>query len=168
MKTRSITTLFMAVAMTLTFTSCDRISAVIDAIMGKKPKVDLSGLKLNPNSPTPSLGNTSGYSVQTFVNEINQGCPLQINEGLTMSHASIEGRNVVVYVYVNEYVYTLNSLAANTSKANIRQWFSAVGDQYVRTMANANMNFVYRYVGSSTGQTVQILFTPQELRNMAQ
>ncbi|MBR2146039.1 MAG: hypothetical protein IJ925_01090 [Muribaculaceae bacterium] len=175
MKRKSIVTFLMATSMVFTLSSCDYISNVINAILGKKQTVEVKpldmselGIKARQDLSTKQFTTTGSTSSQVsqYVNEINQSCPMALSQELTMSYSTIEGKNMVVYMEVNEYYCDMDDLAANMSKSNARGFLSSMGGPMLRALSNANMNLIFRYVGNSSGQQAQVKFTPQEMRSM--
>lgn len=98
-------------------------------------------------------------------------CPYEMDEGLIMNRVYVDGDDAVYECLADETLYDIDQMRANNYalKESIRQGFNSDP-----TMANAanifaknNKNLVFRYKGDRTGKTVDVVYTAEELRNVA-
>lgn len=120
---------------------------------------DLAEGNIDPISPRDIL--------EIMVTSTNAQCPAQIEEGMIMSSASLEGGNFVYNYSVDENIVSIEAIEQNKRavKANIKQLLLSNDismKQMVKICKEANTGIVYRYVGDVSGDVCIIKFSPSE------
>ena len=117
---------------------------------------DLAEGNIDPISPRDLL--------EIMVTSTNAQCPVQIEDGMIMSSASLEGNNFVYNYSVDENLVSIEAIKQNKSavKANIKQILSSndmTMKQMVKICKEANTGIVYRYIGDVSGDVCIIKFS---------
>ena len=99
-------------------------------------------------------------------------CPYSVAPGMEMTRVVDEGDKLVYECSVDESIYNMSAIrsAVPQMKQNMYSIFSdpTVKAQLVM-LSTLGMGMVYRYYGSSTGETTEVVFTPAEIiRHLAQ
>ena len=101
------------------------------------------------------------------VEATNAQCPMQIAEGMTITHLSIEGDYVVYNVICDENSYSISAL--NHNKAQIKEDIIKTIDPSDPAMAmfigicrEAGKGIAYKYIGDQSGSTSMIKISTSE------
>lgn len=100
--------------------------------------------------------------------------PAAVDNETVMTAVALEGDRAVYYYAVDEAalgteVNDLVPLADSmkeTIRNNLRAQNGPANKQFVELLVQSNVELVYRYEGTETGQLMVITFTPAELRNL--
>lgn len=129
---------------------------------------DLKDIIYNPMSDEEKYRMVLGNQIAIE----NSRCPYSVAPGMEMVRVSDTGDNLVYECRVDESVYNMSMLrnAAPQMKENMYSIFSdpTVKSQLV-ILSTLGKGMVYRYYGSSSGETAEVVFTPAEIiRRLAQ
>lgn len=98
-------------------------------------------------------------------------CPYQIDDGITMLRAYDDGTNIV-YVYgMDETIHDLYFIESSLdeNKGNISSMFYDPSIRaFLKIVLTLNKGVIYRYQGIISGKKVDIVFTPEELKELIQ
>lgn len=117
--------------------------------------------------------NTAGDSRKRLENIIqmeNTVCPYELEKGMTMNRVYLEGDKAVYECSVDEDLYDISLL--RQMKGDVKEGIEEVfkGDPTMQNAAEVfaenNIDVIYRYVGSSSGESCEIVFTPADFRSM--
>lgn len=97
----------------------------------------------------------------------NSRCPYKVAEGMEMVKVFDDGDNIVYSCQFDESMYDLSFLRLNQSelKQNIREIFNdpAVKEE-TKVLCSLDKGLEYRYYGDMSGDSISVVFTPEELR----
>lgn len=98
----------------------------------------------------------------------NAQCPMQIAEGMTITHLSVEGDYVVYNVTCDEDSYSIS--AFNRNKAQIKENIIKTLDpsdptmaMFIRICREAGKGIAYKYIGDQSESTCMIKIATSEL-----
>lgn len=109
--------------------------------------------------------------LKSMIEQTNREYPQKLEEGITMKRIFIEGDYVVYQAEVDEDVIDMDLLEMNKKnmKAAIKENLNT-SDPEIRmfksTCTKAEKGIAYKYVGDTSGQSVYIRFSCNELKNM--
>lgn len=97
-------------------------------------------------------------------------CPFKIDDGIIMEDIELLDSMVFVTVSVNEKYYVFNDVKMHVESS--REWIkqslmSKNGMQFIRIIANAHYGLIYHYVGNLSGKTFDVVFSSNDISNMA-
>lgn len=124
---------------------------------------DINAVLDNPQA----AGNPDDLLMQS-VNVTNAQCPMPLGNGLVMNRVEVEGDNVVYFYDTDEDIISLDQLEQNREQAmqSLRQELFTSSDptvsQFLKLCKNARKNVVYRYCGSTSGNTVDFTISQTE------
>jgi hypothetical protein len=109
--------------------------------------------------------------LRVAVEDANMECPMEVDEMMTITSLTIEENNVVSTCMLNEdksehtVLQLDNPEAKNTLKAAFLTHFqTSENNQEMRELCKkAGFNVIYRFVGSKTGHTIDIVCQTDEL-----
>ena len=109
--------------------------------------------------------------LKSMIEQTNREYPQKLEEGITMKRIFIEGDYVVYQAEVDEDVIDIDLLEINKKnmKAAIKENLDASDPEirmFKNTCTKAEKGIAYKYVGDTSGQSVYIHFSCNELRNM--
>ena len=112
-------------------------------------------------------GSLSLTSLKEEISAYNDMCPLQVDEATLSTGLVLEGNSVVYLYTLDEDYISAADLQASYSqmKATIRANLPQALD-FVQLCVACQKKLVYRYIGSDSGQVVNITFTLAELSAM--
>lgn len=96
----------------------------------------------------------------------NSICPHVVDEGLEMVKAYDDGENIVYACRVDEDMYDISALkyAQDEIKQNMREMFNDPSmKKELGIIKSLDKGFVYHYYGETSGESVDIVFTNDEL-----
>lgn len=98
----------------------------------------------------------------------NLSCPVDLGNGLVMEGMQVEGDNVVYVYSLDETQADIEQMKTKTAqiRQGIRQSLSSNDPslrQFVQMCVDCNKGIVYRYVGSTSGDILEISFLVSEL-----
>lgn len=136
---------------------------------GKSFNIRLSPDDLKEIYDTPSISDleTNKLLLECNVALENAQCPLNIDEGMTMTKAYDDGSNIIYECRTDEQIYDIDILKYNKSdiKRNIKSAFNEpMSSRYINLCSSLGKGIIYRYYGDTSGKSVDIIFTPEELR----
>lgn len=97
-------------------------------------------------------------------------CPFKIDDGIIMEDIELLDSMVFVTVSVNEKYYVFNDVKMHveSSREWIKQSLMSKNDmQFIRIIANAHHGLIYHYVGNLSGKTFDVVFSSNDISNMA-
>lgn len=134
---------------------------------GKKAELDFSPEDLQEVVDSELSEKTKSVQyLELQADMLNAQCPMTVDELTTMKYVEIKN-NTFSYVYnIDESMASMQDLKLQQAqlRTNIRQTFSDVAiAMFVQQLAIAEYNLEYRYVGSSSGEELSIIFSTDEL-----
>ena len=137
------------------------------ASSGKAIKLSFSPEEVRQMSDSPMTDEEINRLSLTLQVEIeNSRCPYQIEEGMEITRVYDDGDRVVYNCSMDEDMYSIPALRASLSevKPNIKETFDDPVVKHLTGMIKAlGKSLVYHYYGDTTGESVDIVFTPDEL-----
>lgn len=138
-------------------------------LSGKSFNIRLSPDDLKEIYDTPSISNleTNKLLFECNVALENSQCPLTIDEGMTITRAYDDGSNLIYECRIDEQMYDIEMLKYNESemKKSIKSVFNEpMTSRYINLCSSLDKGLIYRYNGDTSGKSVDIIFTPEELR----
>ncbi|MBO4965111.1 MAG: hypothetical protein J6C81_02460 [Muribaculaceae bacterium] len=122
----------------------------------------------NTNTSTSATGSNSQYAdVDAIINATNINMPMNVDSTTVLESLSRDG-SIMFYNYtLTEDGFTAEQIAP--FKGGIRQsiennFDNALTQQLLQTLIDANITLIHRYVGSKTGGSFDIVFSPSDLR----
>ena len=98
---------------------------------------------------------------------INAQCPQNLEEGLTMTHATYENDNFVYYYDADEDLLSLEKIQQNymTIKSNIIDELNSCieTERLIKTLKDADATLIYKYIGNTSKETCTIKIYHSEL-----
>lgn len=136
---------------------------------GKSFNIRLSPDDLREIYDTPSISNleTNKLLFECNVALENAQCPLTIDEGMTMTKAYDDGSNLIYECRIDEQMYDIDMLKYNKSemKRSVKSTFNGpMASRHINLCSSLGKGLIYRYYGDTSGKNVDIVFTPEELR----
>lgn len=109
--------------------------------------------------------------LNSMIEQTNREYPQKLEEGITMERIFLEGDYVVYQAKVDEDVIDMDLLEMNKKnmKLAIKENLSASDPEikmFKNTCTKAEKGIAYKYVGDTSGQSVYIRFSCDELKNM--
>ena len=104
---------------------------------------------------------------ENLVFTANSSCPYIVEEGLTMISVEDDGENVIYTAEVDEELYDIGLFILNkeSCKQSIKEMFNdQSAQQEMKVFTSVNRGIVYRYVGNKSKKSIDITFTPIELK----
>lgn len=138
---------------------------VQDILQGKVSLEDEEEALLDEDDDTEST--IVGASLMAEISAFNAMCPYQIDEMTIVTGMKLEG-NSVVYLYSldEDYVSAAEVLASYSQvKAALRANMPQARD-LVELCVASQKSLVYRYIGSASGEVVNISFSLSELTSL--
>lgn len=109
--------------------------------------------------------------LNSMIEQTNREYPQKLEEGITMERIFLEGDYVVYQAKVDEDVIDMDLLEMNKKnmKSAIKENLSASDPEikmFKNTCTKAEKGIAYKYVGDTSGQSVYIRFSCDELKNI--
>ena len=109
--------------------------------------------------------------LKASVEAANATFPQVVDPSITVEKMVIEGNNVVYYYEVDEDIVGMNSLKSGSDdlKANVRNALVLGGQAmaaFIEMVLDTDHGVIYRYVGNKSGEKLDVLFAPDELREI--
>lgn len=109
--------------------------------------------------------------LKSQIEQANREFPQKLEEGITMNRMFLEGDYVVYQAEVDEDIIEMDLLEMNKKnmKAAIKENLSTSDPEikmFKNTCTKAEKGIAYKYVGDTSGQSVYIRFSCNELRSM--
>lgn len=112
----------------------------------------------------------SRKQLENIIQMENAVCPYELEQGMTMNRVYLEGDKAVYECTVDEDMYDLSLIRQNNAeiKKGIEEAFEGNPSMQnaAEVFAENNVDVIYRYKGSSSGKTCEIVFTPADFRSM--
>ena len=157
------------------------LDAIVDAnadltvnMTGKKTG-DLLTLKLSSEEIKKAMRSDAATPMQlleSMVTLANGYMPKEIADGITLLNMTIEDNGVVYYNYLmDENLYSIDLLEASKdalkeeNRAGLSQLSAAEAADLKRVSA-ANYSLGYRYQGDTTGKSMEVIFSVDELNEL--
>lgn len=127
---------------------------------------DLKEVKNNPMSEDDMNREMSKLGLA----RINALCPTDLGDGLIMERVYDDGDNIV-YVYKGEEAGgNISEAFANIDEVKQEMVSSGIFEDMlmkneIKVMTSVGKGLVYRYIGSESGEVVDIVFTKEELES---
>lgn len=109
--------------------------------------------------------------LEELVNVTNVSCPVTIDEATVLEKLVIEADDVVYIYKINEEAVDMDALKGN--KEQMKQGIKGslnVSDPalkaFLEACLNDNKNLAYRYVGDTSGDTMECVFSVSELKEL--
>lgn len=100
----------------------------------------------------------------------NEALPQQVERGMTMESVALEGSSIVYLCRMNEDLYDIDMFRQVKSemKKGIVEGtpIDFETEAFFKTIVESNYNLVYRYKGSASGKSLDIVITPEEIQGM--
>lgn len=103
--------------------------------------------------------------VANIVAQNNQQCPVEIEEGITMTGVSDDGSSIIFQCEIDENLYDLDVIKENISELKREMLNDNLVKSGGKILSSANRSLIYRYIGSISGETLDVRLTPAELCN---
>ena len=130
------------------------------------PYVDLKDLKENPVSESE----IQRLMIENRVDIENSNCPLQLEEGMTMTRVELVDDYIVYYCEIDESLCDMNQFKRYQPelKENLRDYFKSLKNDLAmknscQSYVDQNIGIHYRYFGNKSKEYVDVIFTPQEI-----
>lgn len=118
-----------------------------------------------------STAESNQKKLEELVNVTNVSCPMTIDEATVLEKLVIEADDVVYIYKINEEAVDMDALKGN--KEQMKQGIKAslnVSDPalkaFLEACLNDNKNLAYRYVGDTSGDTMECVFSVSELKEL--
>lgn len=137
------------------------------ASTGKSFKVNLSLDDLKKLRDTPMTdGEINKMILDNQLAMENSRCPYLVGEGMEMVKAYDDGENIIYACRIDEDMYDISALkyAQDEIKQNIKEIFNdPIMEKQLGIIKSLDKGFVYHYYGDTSGESVDIVFTNDEL-----
>lgn len=99
----------------------------------------------------------------------NSRCPYPVEVGVVMKKVVNEEGSIIYYAELDEEMYDIRAFkdpeVMTQMRASIEELFSdPMSVAHIKILNSLNKGVIYRYVGSNSGQKVDIAFTPNDLK----
>ena len=155
----------------------DKANSGLELIFKQKSGNEEIRLMVTADELRGVLKGTKGTAVdnkkqlENIIQMENSVCPYEIDAGMTMSKVYLDGDKAIYECMVDEDAYDMGILQQGNEevKESIAEEFATE-----QTMKNAaaifaenNVEVIYRYVGDTSGERCEIVFTTADLRRVA-
>lgn len=127
---------------------------------------DLKKIKDNPVKES----DMNKLLLENLLAIINASCPETIDDGMVMIKAFDDGENVIYVARIDEDLYDLSSIEGSISEVKNELKEIMISDpewsQELYLLKALGKGFIYRYSGETSGKTVDVTFSPSELKNL--
>lgn len=106
-------------------------------------------------------------SLESALNELNRQCPSYIGEGVTMTRAYDDGQHIAYEYRIDERIIDMDLLSYNQYevKQSIKSMLNSPKmKEGIDACIHYNKGLSVHYVGDTSGKSVVITFSLQELR----
>ena len=136
---------------------------------GEIVDVSLTPDELKTAANSPSV--TPEEKLKANVEAANATFPQVVDPSITVEKMVLEGSNVVYYYKVDEDIVGIDKLKSSSDglKSNVRSALTFGGQAmaiFIEMVLDTDRGIVYRYVGNKSGEQLEILFAPDELREI--
>ncbi|MBP5425407.1 MAG: hypothetical protein J6Y33_04960 [Prevotella sp.] len=103
----------------------------------------------------------------------NMQLPMQVDEVTVLEKMVVEGNSVVYLYQVDESIVSIDDMRNNTdaTKENLKNSLKNGGplvQAFLKKVIDTGRDLRYRYTGSESGETTEVVFTPADLQNILQ
>lgn len=136
---------------------------------GKQVEIEISVDEIMSELDNPSGQNNPQKLLELQVAIANKDCPMVIDNGITTTQFYLDGKNIVIECEFDEELYDFDLLKQNrkTMKSvmveSLKIALETGSDPLVTTCKENNNDFVYRYIGKTSGKKMDIVISHNEL-----
>ena len=103
----------------------------------------------------------------------NMQLPMQVDEVTVLEKLVVEGNSVVYLYLVDESRVSIDDMKSNTdaTKENLKSMLMNGGplvQAFLKKVVDTGRDLRYRYAGSESGESMEVVFTPADLQNILQ
>lgn len=143
-----------------------------NASSGRTCEVACSSEELKEMLARP-LSETEIYEmiITNQVSMENARCPYAVEEGLMMQKVVDENGFIVYYADIDEDLYDISQLkhpeVMREMRSSVEEYFSEpMLERFITLLTSVNKGVIYRYVGNKSGETIDIVFTVDDLKTV--
>lgn len=136
--------------------------------IGKRSHKEMS-IIVSPNEINDALNTKSNALdvLKILIDGERSSLPEKLGDGMTMTNIEIRDSMVYTTIVLDETNYSFDGLEESLEdmKTEIRKSLRSdcIGMNLIKMIANVNYGLVYNYVGSVSGKTYNITFSPDEI-----
>lgn len=136
---------------------------------GTEVSVVITGDEIREGASTDDSSRDPLLLLRSQIETSNVQMPMQIEDGMTVTKAYLDGDYVVYNVVIDEDMYAVDNIKASKDevKANIKEALGSGDDPtmkiFVRFCKNAGKGIAYKYVGNRSGESATVYIGVDEL-----
>lgn len=127
--------------------------------------------KENPSEKSDEDDSPAVYkeALKAEIRDVNGKLPVIVEEGVTVTSFTVEENDAVYYYMCEEPEVSMDAVsqAKAKMKEGTRQSLKTTTDpetiHLLRMLRGANMGLIFRYKGTKSGRTVDVVFRPAEI-----
>lgn len=104
--------------------------------------------------------------LEAIIAQENALCPIDLGVGTVATGIEKAGNYVICTIECDESMVVINNIAANSEQVKEIAKSSIASDPLSDALKAHHMGLKYKYVGSTSGETVYITFSPNEILSL--
>ncbi len=113
---------------------------------------------------------SNSAKLQAGLDQANKEMPMEVAQGITINKVIDDGNNIVYQATIDDTIYPLDAIEEQKDvlKDNMKSMLAQPDTKELFKIAGElNRGLVYQYKGTTSGDKVEIAFTPEEIRELA-
>ncbi len=113
-------------------------------------------------------------ALKAEIKDVNAKLPVTVETGVTVTNFTVEGNDAVYYYMCEEPKVSMDAVeqAQAKMKEGTTKSLKTTNDpetiHLLRMLRGANMGLIFRYKGTKSGRTVDVVFRPAEILELAE
>ncbi len=152
----------------------DANATLVTTFIGNTTRTEISA-RFSTDEIRDILNNKKGVTpldrLKSLIEITKMQFPIVAEEGITATDLYIENDNVIFVYSVDETIGNIYAISANADEIKINMTANITATptakRFMQAVTTCEKGLVYRYKGSATGFAVDIAFSPDELKGIA-